>query len=83
MNNGQIKTLKILKSANTITYYLPYGNNITLNIFDLQGQLVKTLLNGYKTLGTHTVNWDRKNLGSGMYSIRLTAGENRVSKNNK
>ena len=45
----------------TINYYLPSSNFIKLNIYNIEGQKVKTLYNGYSDFGYHQINWDGKN----------------------
>jgi hypothetical protein len=49
---------------------------INLSIFNLKGQLVKTLLDQPVSAGNHRINWDGKNnrnqnTGSGIYFVRL------------
>lgn len=58
-----------------ITYELPQQSDVTLQIFDLTGRQVATLVNNESvSAGTHTVNFDATNLSSGMYIYRLQAG---------
>ncbi|MCK4353494.1 T9SS type A sorting domain-containing protein [candidate division WOR-3 bacterium] len=48
-------------SAHTfIRYTLPRSDNIELIIYNIQGQLVRTLLSKEENAGVHTVGWDRK-----------------------
>ena len=64
----------------SIKYTLPTRAHIELNIYNIQGQLVRTLLSGEKSPGTHKVNWDGRNeigrnVSSGIYFYQLkTAG---------
>jgi flagellar hook assembly protein FlgD len=51
-----------------------------LEVFNLLGQTVRTLVDGPVAAGTHTVVWDgrddvRRELGSGIYLYRLQAGD--------
>jgi len=60
----------------TISYALPQRSHVSLQIFDLNGRVVKTLLNAQKEAGIHSVQWDaRDNAGnrvaSGIYICRL------------
>ncbi|MCH8567728.1 MAG: DUF4397 domain-containing protein [Balneolales bacterium] len=57
-----------------ITYGLPETANVTLEVFNLQGQRVAVLVNGQQTAGTHTVQFDGSRLASGMYMYRLQTG---------
>jgi hypothetical protein len=58
----------------TITYLLPAAGRVTLDIFDLQGRKVKTLVEGWQAAGRHEVTFSGLNLPSGMYPYRLVAG---------
>ncbi len=53
---------------------------ISLQIFDISGRLVKTLLNESRDAGEYTVQWDATNsqgqrVGSGIYFYKITAGD--------
>ncbi len=64
----------------TIRYTMPATGNVTINIYDASGRLVRSLLNGVKEAGSHNVTWngtDNNNspVSSGIYFYRLTAGK--------
>lgn len=54
-----------------ITYDLAQGTNVSLQVFDLLGREVATLINGAQNAGHYTVNFDATSLPSGMYFYRL------------
>ena len=63
----------------TINYTLNNSSNIQLDIFDLTGKMIKTLVNEFKNTGKHKVTWDaRDNYGNsvpcGIYFYRLKTG---------
>jgi len=58
-----------------IEYSLPNLSNVSLIIYNLQGQVVTQLVDGEIPAGVHTVTWDASNFASGIYFYRLTAGE--------
>ena len=58
-----------------ISFTIPKNSNVTLEIFNILGQKVSTLVDGYKSVGTHTVTWDASKFASGMYLYRLKADE--------
>lgn len=64
----------------TISYELPEAQNITLQIFDITGQLVETLYNGYKEAGHWDVTWNASDQSSGIYIYRLQVGDQHISK---
>lgn len=71
-------------STNTsIRFYLHESAQTTIEIYDITGQLVKTLVNSNMGAGSRTIDWDITNNGgtnveSGLYLCKIKAG-NRVS----
>lgn len=61
-----------------IKFYLPDKMHVKIEIFDMLGRHVQTLLDGTLTAGTHQLKWDGSRLASGMYLYRVTAGQNSV-----
>ncbi|MDP4117261.1 MAG: T9SS type A sorting domain-containing protein [Bacteroidota bacterium] len=60
--------------STTINYQLPKSEQVTIKVYDMLGNEVKTLVNDYKSAGNYTINFDGSKLGSGMYIYRITAG---------
>jgi hypothetical protein len=63
----------------TIKYDIPKDTHILINIFDLKGRLVKTLIDEYQISGFKTIKWDATNktgqqIAAGMYIYRIKAG---------
>jgi len=50
------------------------GYNVSLRIFDLIGREVAVLVNEQKPAGRYSVTWDARNVSSGIYFYKLTAG---------
>jgi hypothetical protein len=53
---------------------------VRLEVFNLRGQRIRTLVDGSRSPGAHVVSWDGRDehgehAGSGVYLYRLTAGE--------
>jgi len=64
----------------TINYSLPEANFVTIKIYNMLGQEVKTLISEEVKAGRHNVNWNGDNnygmkVSSGTYIYRITAGE--------
>jgi|AntRauTorcE11897_2_1112592.scaffolds.fasta_scaffold01338_2 endoglucanase len=57
-----------------INYNVPQASEVTLEVFNMLGQKVATLADGFRSQGSHTATFDASNLSSGMYTYRLTAG---------
>lgn len=63
----------------TVDYDLPRPGRALLQVFDLQGRLVRTLLDGDVTGGAGSLIWKGdddagRSLASGVYQLRLAAG---------
>ena len=64
----------------TIYYQLPENSEVTLSIYNLKGQKVRTLVNEVLPTGNHSVIWNGRDsngnrVGSGIYLYKLKAGE--------
>ena len=57
-----------------ITYQVPTGDPVKLELYDLLGRRVRTLVSEYQTAGTHSATLRADNLSSGVYVYRLSAG---------
>jgi len=51
-----------------------------LTVYNLLGQVVTTLVNGYREAGTYNVNWDASNLSTGIYIYRVEANSFSLTK---
>jgi len=56
-----------------IRFTLPQSTKVNLSLFDMNGRLVKTLVNGSKDAGTHAVTLNSGVLTSGLYFYKLQA----------
>ncbi len=66
--------------ATRIDFDLPAEAEVSLRIYNVKGEMVKTLVNGEMTAGRKSVTWDGTDTGgssaaSGVYFYRITAGE--------
>jgi len=61
----------------TIRYTLPESGNVKLNVYNLLGEQVAELVNGFKGAGVHTINFSVESVGaelqSGVYIYKLEA----------
>jgi hypothetical protein len=60
--------------STTILFSIPKESYVSLQVFDLLGRSVATLVDGVKSAGVHKVTFTGNNLTSGVYIIRLLAG---------
>jgi len=58
-----------------IDFALPEAAQVTLEVYNMIGQQVATLENGFLSAGQHSVSFDATDLSSGIYLYRLQAGD--------
>ncbi len=74
------------RGQTSITYQIPHAGEVSLRVYDIIGQLVKTLVNEPQNPGVYRVNWngedDRgRQASSGVYFYQLQVnGQSRIKK---
>jgi hypothetical protein len=58
-----------------IRYQIQDARYVSLRVYDIAGRLVATLAEGRQESGTHQVTFDGSKLASGLYFVRMEAGE--------
>ncbi|MFQ5602336.1 MAG: PQQ-dependent sugar dehydrogenase [bacterium] len=63
-------------ASTIIQYYLNGFNRVRLTVYNMQGQVIKTLVNTYKAKGDHQIDWNGLNergesVASGIYYYQL------------
>ena len=61
-------------SSTTIEYGLPEAAHVNIEIYDLLGRKVETLMNEEQEAGTYQIVWDAGDRSSGVYFYRITSG---------
>ena len=61
-------------STTEISFYLSEHLSVTLEVFNIAGQRVATLLKGNMPIGRHTLNFQTDDLASGIYLYQLRTG---------
>ena len=69
--------------ATMIRYSLPGVETVSLKVYNAQGQLVRTLVEGEQAAGAYDIQWDGRNTsglgaGAGLYFYELEAGSSRA-----
>ena len=59
----------------SINYGLEKDGHVEIMIYDAAGRLVEELVNGHKDGGSYSVNWNASNQASGMYFVKMVAGD--------
>jgi hypothetical protein len=66
--------------STVISYTIANAGNVSLRVYNMLGQEVVTLVNGYQAANTYSVNFNASNLASGVYMYQLEAGNNVITK---
>ncbi|MFT5143824.1 MAG: hypothetical protein ACI80V_002311 [Rhodothermales bacterium] len=61
--------------STTISYSLVEGQEVSVSVWDLAGQLVTTLWSGFQETGDYSVSFSAGNLPSGTYFVRMESPE--------
>jgi hypothetical protein len=59
----------------TISYQLSVVSQVSLKVYDTNGRLIATLVEGLQAAGTHQVTFDGSKLASGIYLAKLQVGD--------
>ena len=63
-----------------ISYSIPIADNVTVEIYNLLGQKVSTLINEFQNAGEHNIVFNANNLSSGMYIYVVHDGNLEISR---
>lgn len=55
----------------TIPYNLPYKAQVNIQVFDITGRKVRTLVNETQVAGSYSMNFNASHLASGMYFVKF------------
>lgn len=66
-------------SETSIEYSLKESGNVTLEVFNIHGQHLDTLVSGPQSAGKHSVQWKAENYSSGTYLYTLRSGKEKVN----
>ena len=58
-----------------VSYQLSAVSHLNASIYNTQGMMVEELLNTEMSAGTHQLTWNASNMPSGVYIIKMQAGE--------
>jgi len=68
--------------ATQIHFYLPSEDLVAVRVYDVNGRIVKELINGYRAAGEYNMIWNGRDelngtVASGMYFSQVSFGEER------
>jgi hypothetical protein len=62
------------RAGTTVEFAIPNEQHVALKLYDLSGREVKSLVDGVRPAGRHRVPIETRDLATGVYMYRLTAG---------
>jgi hypothetical protein len=62
-------------ATTVIRYQLPKETHVKIHVYNINGQLVQTLVNDHQTAGFYSVNWNSAGLASGIYLYQIVASD--------
>jgi len=62
-------------ASTEIRYTLPSSDHVTLEVFDLLGRRIETLVNEDQQAGEHSIIWNAGDYSTGIYLYRIASGE--------
>ena len=63
-------------ATTTIHFTLAEAGNVTVDIFNVAGQKIDTVVNESMAKGSHSVSWDASNFSAGIYFYSVKANGN-------
>jgi hypothetical protein len=60
----------------SLSFGLPVASEVTINIYNVAGQLVESMDLGHMNAGHQSVVWDASDVASGIYFYKVAAGDN-------
>ena len=57
-----------------IRYRLPENNHVKLQVYDILGNVVETLIDTEVEAGYHSIQWNASRFASGVYFYRIVSG---------
>ena len=59
----------------TLSFAMPVDSKVILSIYNMQGREVSTLIDANMDAGYHSIVWDANSYASGVYFVKMIAGE--------
>tara|TARA_B100001123_G_C15230183_1_gene994836 strand:+ start:172 stop:1455 length:1284 start_codon:yes stop_codon:yes gene_type:complete len=62
-----------------VSFTLPMDDYVSLHVFNVLGEQVDTIYEGFQTGGTHSYTWNASSLSSGVYYIKMISNHSSLS----
>ena len=61
--------------STTISFSIAQAGNVNVTVYNVAGQKISTILDGFMSAGSHSVVWDASSSSAGVYFYTVKAGE--------
>jgi len=68
-----------LQNKAEISYTVSQNGMVNIELYNMMGQKVSTLLSENRSAGTHTMSWNAENLKSGVYFLQLNTSKGKLT----
>lgn len=58
-------------NVTTLSYTLTRNSRVSIRVYDLNGKLVETLMEGEQVIGAHDISWNGRSVSSGVYIVEV------------
>ena len=59
----------------TLSFGIPIDSEVSIDIYNLHGRVIESLVSRHMEVGYHSVIWDANSYASGIYFVKMAAGE--------
>jgi hypothetical protein len=66
--------------STTVNYDIKKSGNTIVEVYNILGQKVETLVDSYQDAGSYSLEWNARGQASGMYFVRIVSGDQSVVK---
>ena len=78
-------SIERINPSTKIEFKIPLMEQVNVSVYNLEGRLVKTLVNQVMSAGNHVVNWDGTNeigakVSTGMYIYQLKTNSTNLNR---
>ena len=57
----------------SMTLAVPVAGKVSVQVYNIMGQVVATLISGHMNASTYTLTWDASSVSSGIYFVKAEA----------
>ena len=75
-DNYKINFTSHINSIATIGFSLPHSDQVSINVYNLSGKKITSLVNKRLGSGSYSLSWNTRNMAACYYVVRMQVGPN-------